>query len=409
MVQKDRLFGRLMALGEVGKTEQGGVTRLGYTQEENDAHRTVAAYMEETGLDVRTDDAGNLIGRLDGDKSASTILVGSHLDSVRNGGRFDGALGVLAAVEALQSIREQGVSLMRPVEVVAFRDEEGSRFAFGMTGSRAVTGRIVTQDLDHRDREGLSIGEALAANGLKPERLLGAKREEGSLYAYLELHIEQGEVLEHRNLPVGIVTGIAGPLSLRFDLRGFAAHAGATPMGLRRDAGVAAAAVVQEIERIATRSGTSVATVGEMALLPGSANVIPGEAVLSLDLRDADEGRRDAVEAQILEAARRITDERRIEFAVEEIERITPVLCAPRLVALLSQCAQGVGLEAHEMPSGAGHDAMQFAEICPVGMVFVRSQGGVSHNPAEFSSPEDCADGARVLERAILALSLEGN
>ncbi len=289
----ERLWRRISDLGEVGEQEGGGVTRLSLSAEERAAKDRVAMYMEEAGLSVREDAAGNLIGRREGtNPEAPVVLVGSHVDSVYNGGNFDGPLGVLAGIEVLQAMRERDVQDEHPVEVIAFTDEEGARFSFGMIGSRALAGTLTPEDLgEHEDEGGLSIAGAMEAYGLDPARIGEAARPQGSVKAYVELHIEQGRVLESEDLPAGVVTGIAGPVWLRFSLEGETGHAGATPMSLRRDALAAAAEIVVLIEAEASETGTSVGTVGQLDLEPGGINIIPGRVEFSLDLQGYRRGR----------------------------------------------------------------------------------------------------------------------
>src|SRR5215213_2409113 len=257
MIDGERLWRRISDLGEIGKQDEGGVTRLSFTDEERAAKDKDVSYMEEAGLSVREDAAGNLFGRREGSNPESpAVLIGSHVDSVYNGGNFDGPLGVLAGIEVLQSMEEQGIETEHPIEVVAFTDEEGARFSFGMTGSRALAGRLNPEDLtEHEDAGGVSIAEAMRACGLDPERIGEAARPAGSVRAYVELHIEQGRVLENEDLPAGVVTGIAGPVWLRFSLEGETGHAGATPMNLRRDSLAAAAEIIGLIEAEASATG----------------------------------------------------------------------------------------------------------------------------------------------------------
>ncbi|MBA3952827.1 MAG: Zn-dependent hydrolase, partial [Rubrobacter sp.] len=286
MVDGGRLWKRLSELAEIGRQEEGGVARLSFTEEERAAKDLVASYMEEAGLAVREDAAGNLFGRREGrDPEAPAVLVGSHVDSVLNGGDFDGPLGVLGGIEVLQTMDEEGVEMGRPVEVVAFTDEEGARFSLGMIGSRALTGTLLQEDLRHEDRNGVSIEQAMRNAGLDPGKVGEAARPADSLAAYLELHIEQGKVLEGEDLPVGVVTGIAGPVWLRLSFAGEAGHAGTTPMGARRDALAAAAEVVGAIEEEASDTGSTVGTVGQIEAGPGGINIIAGRVDLSLDLR----------------------------------------------------------------------------------------------------------------------------
>ena len=407
-IDADRLWSRLSELAEIGNSEGGGVTRLSFTQEERAAKDLVASYMREASLSVREDAVGNLIGRREGRvDGAQIVLTGSHVDSVRNGGDFDGPLGVIGAVEALQTMDERGVETKRPVEVVAFTDEEGARFSFGMIGSRATAGTLAPEHLAHEDRNGVSIAEAMRASGLAPGMVDKAARARGSVYAYVELHIEQGIILESNNLPVGVVTGIAGPVWHRFTLVGEAAHAGTTPMNLRRDALATAAAVIGRIEREAGRTGTSVGTVGQLELSPGGINIIPGEVTFSLDLRDIDEDVRNAAEASIMYEAALLCEERRIELETKTLQRLPPAPCSALVLDAARESCETLGFEPFELASGAGHDGMHLAELCPIGMIFVRSEEGLSHNPAEHSSKEDCAAGAEVLYRTLLKLGGE--
>lgn len=407
-INADRLWSRLSELSGIGRSEGGGVTRLSFTEEERAAKDLVTSYMREAGLEVREDAAGNLIGRREGRvEGTPVVLAGSHVDSVRNGGDFDGPLGVLGAVEALQVMGERGVETERPIEVVTFTDEEGARFGFGMIGSRAMAGTLAREDLGRVDKDGVSVAGAMRDSGLDPERVGEAARPEDSVYAYVELHIEQGKILEDSNLPVGVVTGIAGPVWLRFILTGEAAHAGTTPMRLRRDALAAAAAVIGRIEKEAGRTGTSVGTVGQLDLEPGGINIIPGRVSFSLDLRDIDEEVRDRVEARIAAEVARLCEERGIALETETLQRLRPVPCSDLVRGAAGAACEALGLEPFELASGAGHDGMHLAGLCPVGMIFVRSKNGLSHNPDEWSSKEDCADGVEVLYRTLIELARE--
>ena len=406
MIDGDRLWRRLSELAEIGEREEGGVTRLSFTKEERAAKEQLTSYMREAGLSIREDAVGNLFGSREGrNPGAPTILVGSHVDSVHNGGNFDGPLGVLAGIEALQNMHEQGVETEHPIEVVAFTDEEGARFNFGMIGSRTIAGRLNPDDLQREDEDGVSIADAMRQNGLDPREIGEAARPEGSVKSYIELHIEQGKVLESAGLPVGVVTGIAGPVWLRFIIEGEAGHAGTTPMNLRRDALAAAAALICIIEEEATLTGTTVGTVGKLELEPGGINIIPGRVEFSLDLRDIDEAVRDGAEERIRERAYRICEERGVKLDVEILQRLAPVPCSEAVRGAVRESCEELGLEPFELASGAGHDGMQLAELCPIGMIFVRSKHGLSHNPNEYSAKEDCATGADVLYSTLLKLA----
>ena len=406
MVDGGRLWKRLSELAEIGKREEGGVARLSLTPEERAAKDLVASYMEEAGLAVREDAAGNLFGRREGeDPGVAAVLIGSHVDSVLNGGDFDGPLGVLGGIEVLQTMDEEGVQTERPVEVVAFTDEEGARFSLGMIGSHALAGTLSREDLRFEDRDGVSIEGAMRDAGLDPGKVGEAARPAGSLAAYIELHIEQGKVLENENLPVGVVTGIAGPVWLRLSFTGEAGHAGTTPMGSRRDALAAAAEVAGVIEEEASATGTTVGTVGQIEAGPGGINIIPGRVELSLDLRDIDEAVRDRAERRIRERAAETCERRGIGLEFEEIQRLPPAPCSEEIRATIAAACEEEGIRPYSLPSGAGHDGMHVAEVCPMGMIFVRSKGGISHNPKEWSSPEDCEAGCKILYSTVLDLA----
>lgn len=406
MINADRLWDRLMQLSKIGPQEAGGVTRLSFSPEERAAKNLVAGFMKEAGLAVREDEVGNLIGRKEGkNPEAPVVLVGSHLDSVPNGGNFDGPLGVLSGVEILQAMHEQGIETEHPVEVIAFTDEEGTRFGYGMIGSRGIAGLLRRSELEMRDEAGISIAEAMEKSGLDPAHIEGAAREPGSVKAYVELHIEQGRVLESRGLSVGVVSGVAGPLWLKFVLEGEAGHAGATPMSMRRDPLAAAAQVMLAIEREAAREEISVGTVGKLQVFPGGVNIIPGRVEFTLDLRDVDVAVRDKVEQAIMQEAEAICERRGVRLQVELLQRIDPAVCSTEIQSAIREACAAEGLETITLPSGAGHDCMQLTGLCPVGMIFARSKDGISHNPAEYTSKEDCANGAKVLYRTVLSLA----
>jgi allantoate deiminase len=408
LINKERLWSRLNLLGEIGKTDTNGVTRLSFTPEERAAKDLVAVFMIEAGLKVREDEVGNLIGRKDGgNPNASVVLTGSHIDSVLNGGNFDGPLGVLAAVEALQVMNEQNIETEHPIEVIAFTDEEGARFSFGMIGSRGIAGTLTQEELLNKDKQGITIAEAFVASGLKPETIGKAARKPEDVKAYIELHIEQGKVLEGQNLSAGIVSGLAGPLWLKFILEGEVGHAGATPMSIRHDALTTAARVMLVIEAEAAKTGTTVGTVGQVQVLPGGINIIPGRVEFSLDLRDISEVVRDEVEQNIREQAQQICETQGVKLTIEDLQRVAPAPCSVIVKNAAREAFEKLGLESYYLPSGAGHDGMQLLDLCPMGMIFIRSKNGISHDPAEWSSKEDCADGANVLYHTVLNLAVQ--
>lgn len=408
MINKERIWERLQKLSEVGKLHTGGITRLSFSKEEQLAKEIVATYMEEAGLSVRVDEVGNLIGRKEGkSEHTPTVIAGSHLDSVYNGGNFDGPLGVIAAVEALQSMEEQGIETEHPIEVIAFTDEEGARFSFGMIGSRGIAGTLTEEALKNKDKEGVSIADAMSSAGLNPKDFYKAVRKPGEVKAYVELHIEQGKVLEMKNLPAGIVSGLAGPLWLKFVLEGEAGHAGTTPMAIRHDPLTAAAKVIEAIESEAAKTSSTVGTVGQLQVFPGGINIIPKRVEFTLDLRDIDEGIRDSVEEKIVKQTRDICSAQGIDFKIELLQRIAPVPCSDLVINASKAAFEELGLQPFVLPSGAGHDGMQLVELCPIGMLFVRSKNGISHDPAEWSSKEDCFQAAKLLYHTILNLAVQ--
>ncbi|MFS0575991.1 Zn-dependent hydrolase [Sporosarcina sp. 179-K 3D1 HS] len=406
MINEERLWNRLMALGELGKQPSGGVTRFSFTKEERQAKQLVASYMEEAGMRIREDAVGNLIGRRDGRlANAPAVLIGSHIDTVPDGGMFDGALGVLAGIEVVQTLNEQRIQHDHPIEVIAFTDEEGSRFGFGMIGSRAMAGTLREEQLGQVDSDGVTIGEAMKRVGLDPLNIGEASKEPSTVKAYVELHIEQGRVLEKQGLPAGVVSGIAGPLWTRWILTGEAGHAGANPMDSRKDPLMAAAEIMQFIEEEANKYPATVATVGQISVKPGGVNVIPGEVEFTLDHRTIDEEIRNVVENKIIAQAEQICRRRRVELYIEPLQRVTPAPCSDSIQEVIREACRKTGIEPFTLPSGAGHDGMQFYNAWPMGMIFIRSKEGISHNPAEWSSKEDCAIGTKILFETIRELT----
>lgn len=407
MINKERLFNRLLELGQIGKSVSGGIIRHAFTLEDRAAKDCVASYMKEAGLSVREDAVGNLIGRKEGrNPNAPVVLTGSHIDSVTDGGIFDGSLGIIGGIEVLQTLNEQGIETEHPIEVYAFNDEEGARFNFSMFGSRGVIGDLHRKDLEMKDKDGITVAEAMKTQGFDPDKVGDAIRSKESLKAFIELHIEQGKVLERNDLSVGVVSGIVNELWLKCTVKGEAGHAGATPMNMRKDALVAAAEMIQVIEREAKKTGTTVATVGKLNVLPGGINIIPGTVEFTLDLRDISQEVSDKVETQVFKEFERICQERGVEYETEIFQRIPPAPCSMEFQQAAQKACKELGLKHFTLPSGAGHDAMQMINVCPIGMIFVRSKNGISHNPAEWSAPEDCADGVNVLYHTLLDLAV---
>jgi len=406
MIDPDRLFGRLQKLGEIGRSPQGGVSRLALTELDRQGLALIESWMIEAGLHTRMDAAGNLIGRREGRQPhLPVVLTGSHSDTTQDGGMFDGALGILGGIEALQSMAEDGVMTDHPIEVCAYRDEEGCRFAASYSSSRVMTGKFNPQRLQYRDENGISIAQALREQNINPDTVGQAARAADSVKAHIELHIEQGNVLESQNLAVGIVSGICAASRSRMTLTGQARHAGTTPMSMRRDALVAAAAVIQMVEKEAQRRPGSVATVGVIRAFPGGVNVIPGKVELSLDCRDIDTRQRDELLDDIIRRAQEICAGHHIEFAVTTFGKGQAKLCDEAVKDAIAQACGQLDMPTMLIASGAGHDSGSFHDFCPMGMIFVRSREGISHHPDEWSSPEDCADGVRVLYHSLLKLA----
>jgi ureidoglycolate amidohydrolase len=386
----------------------GGITREVYTPTYTAALERVAGWMDDAGLRTRLDAVGNLFGRWEGaEPQAPAVLTGSHVDTTLNAGRYDGVLGVLGSIAAARALRADGFEPTRPVELVAWAGEE-PRFGTGCVGSRAAAGELGRDDLDRlRDRGGTSMAEALREAGLHPDRLADARIDPATVHALVELHIEQGVVLEDAGKPIGVVTAIAAPHDLRLTFQGAATHAGATPMGLRRDALVGAAEAVVALERLArgSQSATTVGTVGVLHARPGAINVVPGEAVLEVDVRDSDAGARERVVDALLGEAREIAARRGLELEVTPIVCDDPVTCDPAIVAAAEAACAELGLAHRRMISGAYHDAMILGRHVPVGMVFVPSRGGISHHPDEYTAPEDLDRGVEVLAGTLARLA----
>jgi allantoate deiminase len=369
----------------------------------------IAGWMLDAGMQVREDEAATLVGRLEGKTPGLPALIfGSHIDSVRDAGCYDGPLGVLLGLACVEVMAATGKRPPFAIEVVAFGDEEGSRFQASMNASRAFAGRLGELKLDVRDREGVVLADALAAFGRDPKRIGMAERDRGTMLAFIEPHIEQGPVLEAAGAPLGIVTSIAGQWRLKVRFEGRAGHAGTTPMHLRADALAAASEAVLAIERLASEGPADlVATVGQISARPAAPNVIPGLAEMTVDVRAGTDGVRDEglerIEAAIMEVSAR----RRVKTGIERVQNLPAAKMDARLQGLLKRAAEKCGNAAPELVSGAGHDAMIIADVVPTAMLFIRCAGGISHNPAESVTPEDCEAALGVLLEFIDLLAAE--
>jgi allantoate deiminase len=364
------------------------------------AHDLVEAWMREAGMVVRHDNIGNLRGRFEGAEVADpTLVLGSHLDTVRDAGKYDGPLGVVVAIAAVQRLHDAKRRLPFAIEVIAFADEEGLRFSSTYLGSRAVAGSFDLADLGRTDDGGITMAEAIRAFGGDPARLGEDEWSAGKLLGYCEVHIEQGPVLEARGLPVGVVSAIAAQARYRITFTGESGHAGTVPMRGRRDALCAAAEFLLAVESDAGSHDGVVATVGQVAVHPGAVNVVPGEVALSLDIRHPEDSVRLERTQKILERAQEIATRRHVVVAAELLGENASVPCAPRLASSLAKAIEEVGLPALHLASGAGHDVVPMAAITDVGMLFVRCKGGISHNPAEAVTADDVAVSIDVLGR----------
>lgn len=410
-INQERLQKRIQDLSRIGRIGETGVCRLALSPEDRAGVEQVRLWMDEAGLQTRMDDFGNLIGRLEGrNPDAPLLMVGSHIDSQPYGGQYDGAIGVLGGLEALQTMKEQGLVPEQSVEVVAFCDEEGCRFQKGLFGSRGILGRLEPGELDRTDKNGVSRRQALLEFGCDPDRLEASVYPEGSIGAYLELHIEQGPVLDRAGEPVGIVSAISGPLWWTVELTGFAGHAGSVPMNMRQDALLGAAKVIMALNELARLdpAAPTVGTVGHLEVFPDSRNIIPERVRFTVDLRDVDLERRNEREKALREAIELAAMEGGLTYTITEDTNSDPRYCAPWIKDIIREEGRALGIEARELMSGPFHDALALSYVCDYGMIFVRCKDGISHNPAEFSSFEDVALGTELLYKTVLRMTAAG-
>ncbi len=394
-----RLMARLDAFAAF-TDEPGRLTRLFLSE----AHRRAAAafigWCGEAGLAARIDPAGNVVARYEGKRNgAPALMLGSHIDTVRDAGRYDGNYGALAALAVVQALSAAGERLDHAIEIVAFGDEEGVRFRSTLSGSRALAGAYFEDALDQKDSAGVAMRDALKAFGGDPDRASSIRA--NHVACFVETHIEQGPVLEAEGLPLGIVTAINGATRLEVGVDGIAGHAGATPMNLRRDALTAAAEMALAIEARARRETDLVATIGRLEVWPGATNVIPGHVQFAIDVRAPDDERRAAALADIKARIDAIAEARGVGATVAKTHEANAFVCDPRVVAGLTRAVDQLGVQPRLLPSGAGHDTMVMGALCPAGMLFVRCKGGISHNPLESITVGDCAYGLAALTRFV--------
>lgn len=407
MINSERLNQQFNALKNITAAGKG-INRLAFSDADWQGREYLMQLMKDAGLTLRVDAFGNVIGHYAGkDESLPAVMCGSHGDSVPEGGNYDGIFGILSAIETVRSMHEEGFVPDHPIEVVLFMCEESSRFGAATLGSRAMRGELSQDDLDRlQDKQGRSLREVLKSRGLAPDHIETAIYKK-PLKAFLETHIEQGKVLEHQHVQIGAVTGIAAPTRFRVYLHGSADHSGATPMHLRHDGLCAAAKIITKLEELAAgeKSAPVVGTVGICDVTPDVMNVIPGEVELGIDIRSISADAKKKVADELKAYIKKVTDERGIPCEIKPVSDEKPAVMNKHIVKLVSDTAAKLGFSHLEMPSGAGHDSMHWAGFTPTGMIFIPCRDGISHNPAEYASPEDIAAGASVFSEVIRTLA----
>ncbi len=400
-IDLERLMGRIMRLAEIGAIDGGGVCRLALSDEDKQARDLVSGWMRDLGLDVSIDAIGNIIGIRPGAVDGPPVMTGSHIDSVATGGKYDGALGVLAGLEAIAVLNDADVTTRRPIAVAAFTNEEGARFAPDMMGSAVHQGSLGLDDaLGVTGIDGGSVGDELVRIGYDGDKTAG----NSTVHCFIEYHVEQGPVLEEGSITVGAVTGVQGISWTEYKIEGVSNHAGTTPMRLRHDAGYVAGAIAVEARRITLEiGGDQVATVGVTELTPGLVNVIAKEALVTVDLRNTDESELQKAEKRINDFIREISAKESVTVTSRTLARFEPVVFDLEMIDLVDETAAALGYSVSRMPSGAGHDAQMFAPNCPTTMIFVPSKDGISHNVNEHTSPQEIRAGADILLQVLLA------
>ncbi|MED4750970.1 M20 family metallo-hydrolase [Brevibacillus choshinensis] len=407
-INQDRLQKRIQDLAQIGKIGETGVCRLALSPEDRAGVDLVRSWMDEAGLQTRIDNFGNLIGRLDGrNPDAPLLLVGSHIDSQPYGGQYDGVIGVLGALEVLQTMKEKALLPEQSVEVIAFCDEEGCRFQKGLFGSRGILNRLETGELERSDKNGVTRRQALFEFGCDPDGLEASVYPEGSIGAFLELHIEQGPILDRAGEAIGIVSAISGPLWWTVEMTGFAGHAGSVPMNMRQDALLGAAKVIVAVNELAKLDPTAptVGTVGHLEVFPDSRNIIPERVRFTVDLRDINLERRNEREQSLREVIELAAMEGGLQYTITEDTNSDPRYCAAWIKDIIREESKAMGIDARELMSGPFHDALALSYVCDYGMIFVRCKDGISHNPQEFASYEDVALGTELLYKTVLRIT----
>jgi len=394
------------ALASFGRVGPGAITRLAFTPEDNAAHAHVEGLMREAGLTVRYDAFGNLFGERPGtDPAAKPVVTGSHLDGPPNGGTYDGVIGVLTGLEACRLLNESGIVTRHPIQVVAVRSEHLDRFGISLLGSRALSGKLKPEDLDRlRDSAGASLRQVLAENGFRPDDLASVNVK-NRVHAWVELHVEQGRVLEDVGKQIGVVTAIAGPTRYKVRITGMADHSGATPMAIRRDALCGAAEIILDLERLASETPDCVGTIGIVRTFPGAVHTIPGDVEFFVDIRGVRRDDKAELVRKFTDAMQRRCDARGLSLSYDTFVNENPVPCAPWLVESLESLCRELGARYLVMPSGGGHDTQHVAAVADAAMLFIPSARGIAHTPEEFTAIEDIAAGAEVLAEALLRLA----
>jgi allantoate deiminase/N-carbamoyl-L-amino-acid hydrolase len=404
-INATRLQHHFEAMSLIGKLGETGTCRPAHSAAEKQAFELAASWMQAAGMTTRIDNFGNLIGTLQGtNPELPVLMMGSHLDSQPYGGRFDGVAGVLCAIEVVKTLTENNIQPARTIDVISFADEEGWRFNKGLFGSKGILGKLEDGDLERKDKDGITRAQALKDFGCDITKFKEDEYKTGSIFCFLELHIEQGPVLDIANKPIGVVSGISGPLWLTVKLKGMAGHAGSVPMAIRKDALVGAAEIIVALNEIANQipGAPTVGTVGTLNVFPASRNIIPEEVTFTVDLRDIDLERRHRYENQLMDKIKSITAKHHLTYEISEDTNSEPRYCADWLKAIIHEQCKVLNLDAPELMSGPFHDSLPLSYACDYAMIFVRSKDGISHNPLEFSSYEDLALGAEVLYGTLL-------
>ena len=407
-INRIRLQSHLEELAKIGKIGETGVCRLAHSKEDREAVEVVKGWMEEAGLTARIDGFGNLIGRIEGsEKDKAILMLGSHIDSQPYGGRFDGTAGALGAIEVVHTMKDNGVLPKRTIEVVCFSDEEGSRFNKGVFGVRALAGLLEDGELERKDKKGMTRKEALKEFGVEPDLSQSPVYKKGDIEAFLELHIEQGPVLESKDKPVGIVSGISGPIWLTVTLEGFAGHAGSVPMPLRKDAMVGASEIITKFDELIKEEGkeTTVGTVGSVQVFPNSRNIIPEKVEFTMDLRDIDLEHRTMLEKKLYTIIEEAATTYKLTYTITEDTRSEPRYCADWIKEIMSEEDKALGFESPVLMSGPFHDALFMSYISDYGMIFVRCEKGISHNPLEFAEMDDIEKGVQLLYQTAVRIA----